>query len=59
MAKTVLKHPVWGGTFYAIVPGIVIMTFKSKKSIFQFYGQQIVVFFCLRYHYPSDTTPWS
>lgn len=51
-----MMHPVWHGIFYAIVPGIVIVTFKSKKSIFQLCGQQVVVFFCLWYYCPSDTT---
>lgn len=28
-----MMRPAWDGLFYAIVPGIVIVTFKSKKSI--------------------------
>jgi hypothetical protein len=51
-----MMRPVWRDIFYAIVAGIVIVTFKSKKSIVQLYGQQIVVFFCLCYYYPSITT---
>ena len=49
--------PAWPGIFYAIVAGIVIVTFKSKKSIFQLYGQQIVVFFCLCYYYTLNYNP--
>jgi hypothetical protein len=52
-----ITRPVKPGIFYAIVPGIVMVTFKSKKSIFHLNGQQNVVFFCLRYYYPSNNTP--